>query len=251
MTWTTRTVSRMMVALTVAILIGSFVLVRPAGGQSSGESEAGLPPLIGDLLRGRTVILDPGHGGFDPGARGREAIESEINLAIALKLRTWFQMAGAHVLMTWDSPSDIEAGRKYRVRDRLSWINQQRADLLIDIHCNSGASAYRGPQTFYWSGAASYHLARAVQEELQYFTHTRREVKRIDQYVLRYAHMPAINVEVGFITNPEEERRLMDSRYQQDLTWYIFIGTERWLLKGRWPAELLDAPPPTDLLIRD
>ncbi|MCY0879449.1 MAG: N-acetylmuramoyl-L-alanine amidase [Firmicutes bacterium] len=251
MAWSTRAGSRFLGAMVLAILVGSFLLVRPVGGQSAHEAPSSLPPLIGDLLRGRTVILDPGHGGFDPGARGQRATEADINLAVALKLRTWFQMAGARVLMTWESPKDIAPGRKYRVRDRLSWINQQGADVLIDIHCNSGAPSYRGPQTFYWNGAASYHLAQAIQEELQYFTHTKRAVKRIDQYVLRYARMPAVNVEIGFITNSDEERRLLDSRYQEDLAWYIFIGTERWLLKGRWPAELLDAPPPTDLLVRD
>ncbi|MCY0865409.1 MAG: N-acetylmuramoyl-L-alanine amidase [Sulfobacillus sp.] len=209
------------------------------------------PPLAGDLLRGRTIIIDPGHGGYDPGSRGRQAIEAEVNLAIAHKLKTWFQMAGAHVLMTWSKPSDIPSHRKYRVQSRLEWINRQPADVLIDIHCNSGASSYKGPQTFYWDGAASYHLATAVQEELQYFTGTVRGVKRIDQYVLRYAKMPAINVEVGFITNPREEERLLNPTYQEDLTWYIFIGTERWMVRGRWPESLLKSPPPVDLLRRD
>jgi N-acetylmuramoyl-L-alanine amidase len=209
------------------------------------------PPLAGDLLRGRTIVIDPGHGGYDPGSRGRQAIEAEVNLAMALKLKTWFQMAGAHVLMTWSKPSDIPSHRKYRVQSRLEWINRQPADVLIDIHCNSGASSYKGPQTFYWDGAASYHLATAVQEELQYFTGTVRGVKRIDQYVLRHAKMPAINVEVGFITNPREEQRLLNPSYQEDLTWYIFIGTERWMVRGRWPESLLKSPPPVDLLRRN
>lgn len=241
--------ARMMGLLAVALLLGSFVLVSAVQSQPQVNGSR-LPPVVGDLLRGRTVIIDPGHGGWDPGARGIHTTEAKINLEVALKLRTWLEMAGARVLMTWDSPNDIPANRKYRVRPRTEWMNKQHADVLIDIHCNSGQSSFRNPQTFYWDGSASYHLAHDVQEELQYFTHSKRDVKRINQYVLRHANMPAINVEIGYVTNPTEERLLMTPSYQEDLTWYIFVGTERWLMKGRWPGSLLEAPPPTDLLVR-
>ncbi|MCL4352376.1 MAG: N-acetylmuramoyl-L-alanine amidase, partial [Firmicutes bacterium] len=66
-----------------------------------------------------------------------------------------------------------------------------------------------------------------------------------------YADMPAINVEIGFITNPKEEEQLLNPEYQRNLSWYIFVGTERWFLKGRWPQNLLQTPPPAHLLIRD
>ncbi len=208
-------------------------------------------PMEGDLLAGRTVVIDPGHGGLDPGARGKQATEDRINLEVALALKTWFQHAGARVLMSWSKPSDIPRNKKFRVAQRVDWINRTHGDVLIDIHCNSGYHTYRGPQTFYWSGAGSYHLANDIQQELQYWTHTRRGVTRINQYVLRYAKMPAVNVELGFISNPKDEVALMSSGYQRDISWYIFVGTERWFLKGRWPEKRLQVPPPTHLLIRD
>ncbi len=242
--------TRLLGVAAALIMAGSFMLTGRAETLPHKTTHRAVPPLVGDLLEGRTVIIDPGHGGYDPGALGRKSQEAAINLAIALKLRQWFEMAGARVLMTWSKPGQIPLGKKYRVEDRLTWINQQRGDLLIDIHCNSGSSGWRNPQTFYWDGSASYHLAHDVQDELRYFTHSRREIKRINQYVLRYARMPAINVEVGYITNPVEEKLLMTPRYQEELSWAIFIGTERWLVKGRWPAELLEAPPPVDLLKR-
>jgi N-acetylmuramoyl-L-alanine amidase len=213
---------------------------------------AGLPvvaPLAGHLLRGRVIVIDPGHGGFDPGALGQASREADINLAIALQLRTWLERAGARVLMTWARPGDIPPDRKYRVRERAEWIANTHANLLIDIHCNSGDAA-RGPQVFYWDGASSRLLADLVSDELHYFTRTHRAVTRINQYVLRYAKMPAINVEVGFINNPREERQLTNPAYQRALAWYVFIGIERWYLRGRWPAHLLDTPPPADLLAR-
>lgn len=204
-------------------------------------------PMAGDLLAGRLVVIDPGHGGYDPGAHGKRAAEDLINLENALALKEWFQRAGARVLLTRSPLSDVPKNKKYRVRDRMMWINHTHADVLIDIHCNAGARAYHGPQTFYWDGPGSYHLAHDVQEELQYFTHTRRKVTRIDQYVLRHADMPAINVEIGFISNPKEEEQLLNPEYQRNLSWYIFVGTERWFLKGRWPQNLLQTPPPTHL----
>lgn len=244
--WLTRVVG----SLAAGLLLAAFVLVSGVESQAQNKGGSRLPPAAGDLLRGRTIVIDPGHGGWDPGARGHLTTEAKVNLEVGLKLRTWLRMAGARVLMTWATPNAIAANRKYRVSDRSLWINEQHADVLIDIHCNSGARSFRNPQTFYWGGSASYHLAHDVQQELQYFTHSRRDVKRINQYVLSHATMPAINVEIGYITNPQEERKLVTPSYQEDLTWYIFVGTERWLMKGRWPAALLDAPPPTDLLVR-
>lgn len=235
------TLGAMAVAMTLVI---AWILAAnpPASGQET------VP--LGHLLAGRTVVIDPGHGGFDPGSIGRQSTEAAVNLEVALALRRWLEAAGAHVIMTWSKPTDIPKTRKYRVQNRMEFINSTGADVLIDIHCNASASVWHGPQTFYWNGASSYHLAQSIQEELQYLTKTRREVKRIDQYVLRYAKMPAVNVEVGFITNPEEERLLLTPAYQNRLAWAIFIGMERWFLKAHWPLDLLQAPPPTELLIR-
>lgn len=234
------------VGLALASVVLAFFMTWPVTARSH------VPPalyLTGDLLRGRTIVIDPGHGGFDPGALGTATQEATLNLAIALQLKSWFEAAGARVLMTWSNPSQIPRHRKYRVQDRVPWINATHASVLIDIHCNSGMAA-RGPQVFYWDGASSRLLADFVAEELRYYTHTRRSVVRINQYVLRFAKMPAVNVEVGFINNRREERLLMTPQYQRSLAWYIFVGTERWFLRGRWPVGLLKAPPPTELLSR-
>lgn len=201
-------------------------------------------PESAPLLGGRTIVIDPGHGGLDPGSLGLRTRECDLNLALAKRLAVWFRGAGAKVILTWSDPWQLPATRRLNVRQRVALINGSRAEVLIDIHCNAGG-AYRGPQTFYWGGQASYTLAKMVQDELQDFTHTRRRVSRINQYVLRYARMPAINVEVGFITNPSEEGKLMDPTYQSQLTKRIFTGTERWFLHAPWPVSL--HPEPTDM----
>lgn len=229
----------LVLGLALLSVLGPFHTARPVTAAS----------VQGDLLRNRLIVLDPGHGGYDPGALGRSTQEAQINLAVALELRRWLERAGAKVVMTWSRPGEIPPHRKYRIQDRAVWINRTGANMLIDIHCNAGPDAW-GPQVFYWDGASSRLLADFVSSELQYFTHTHRPVSRIDQYVLRYAQMPAINVEVGFINNPRDEALIKNPAYQRQLTWYIFVGVERWFLRGHWPTDLLDAPPPTALLSR-
>jgi len=230
----------------LGLILGAVALATAPG---VSHSAAPTPLWGGDLLAGRRIVLDPGHGGYDPGAMGQVAREDRINLAVALALKEWLTLAGAKVLMTWSSVADIPPNRKYRVQARSVWINRTGANVLIDIHCNAGVGG-RGPQVFYWDGASSRLLADYLSEELHYFTRTHREVVRINQYVLRHAVMPAVNVELGFLSNPAEERRLMQPSYQRELAWYIFIGIERWFLRGRWPVSWLPAPPPTELLGR-
>ena len=237
---------RMSWAALAGLALGVLVLGAWPRAMASSSPE---PLVAGDLLAGRTIVIDPGHGGWDPGALGRVAREDRINLAISLALRRWLELAGAHVLMTWSRVSDIAPNRKYRIQARSAWINATGGNLLVDIHCNAGVDA-RGPQVFYWDGASSRLLADYLSEELHYFTHTHRAVVRIDQYVLRHSVMPAVNVEVGFINNPQEERLLIRPVYQRELAWYIFIGIERWFLRGHWPVSWLKTPPPTEILSR-
>jgi N-acetylmuramoyl-L-alanine amidase len=151
--------------------------------------------------------------------------------------------------MTWSRPGEIGPHERLNVRARTRIINESGADLLIDIHCNAGG-AFTGPQTFYWDGAPSYVLARHIQEELRYLTHTRRSVSRIDQYVLRHVHMPAVNVEAGFITNPREEALLATPAYQEKLSWAIFVGAERWMIQRRSPARTEIPPEHAEMLVR-
>ena len=215
----------------------------------ANRSRAIESPVTGQLLRGQTIVVDPGHGGRDSGAVGSQSREADINLAVALELRHWLRRAGAKVLMTWSRPDQLSKERNFRVTDRATWIQGTHADLLLDIHCNSGIAAH-GPQVFYADGEASHLLAHLISQELHFFTHTHRQVERIKQYVLEHAGMPAVNVEVGFINHRGDEKLLMQPAYQRLLSWYILIGVERWYLRNRWPARLDDALPPAPMMHR-
>jgi N-acetylmuramoyl-L-alanine amidase len=218
-------------------------------GVSHHPARSAAGPLANGLLAGRTVAIDPGHGGRDPGAVGKIAREDEINLAVSLDLRRWLQLAGAHVVMTWTDMRELPPGRNYKIQQRMELVHASDASVLIDIHCNSGQGG-RGPEVLYWDGGPSQLLAHSILEELQYFTRTRRPVRRINQYMLREAGMPAVNVELGFVDNIREEKLLMNPRYQNQLAWYIFIGLERWYLKARWPESWLRATPPAEFISR-
>ena len=229
------------------VLAAGLTVLARIGGHASAAEPVRFP--YQDLLAGRTVILDPGHGGWDPGATTPAAREADINVAVAEQLRAWLVAAGARVLMTWSASAPIHPQKKYRVRERVSWINRQDASVLIDIHTNAGAGG-RGPQLFYWEGAPSRMLADDIASELWSFTRTHREVTRIDQYVLRHSRFPAVNVEVGFISNRSEAQHLTTPSYQRDLAWCVFVGIARWFVAGYQPAAYLAPPPATDLLRR-
>ena len=234
---------RSLTAVGVALLaLGAGVRAWSAG----ARAPRAVAPYVG-LLAGRAIVIDPGHGGWDPGAIGGRAREADINLAVAEMLRGLLEGAGARVLLTWSAAHPISSRRKYRVQARSQWINRQGADVLIDIHTNSGPGGV-GPQVFYWDGLPSRALADAIQEELSGFTGTHRRVARINQYVLRHSAIPAVNVEVGFLSHPQEAARLTAAQYQRDLAWCIFVGLLRWFVGGTAPPEYLAPPWPAELV---
>jgi len=134
------------------------------------------------VLADLTVVIDPGHGGFDPGMLaeedGRRIRESDINLAVALRLRDILQRAGARVVMTRTTDTDLvrPGGRPVRQSDikedlarRVELARRAGADILLSLHCNSfPSSVWRGSQTFYMEDAhqGGRLLAECIQAEL-------------------------------------------------------------------------------------
>lgn len=234
----------------VAAVLCAVLVVAVLGWWTRGRATpvpAHLP--YAGVLAGRTIIIDPGHGGWDPGATSKTAQEADINVDIAEALRAWLSGTGARVLMTWSRQHPIPRDRKFRVVERSRWINAQHADVLVDIHTNAGVGGV-GPQVFYWDGLPSRVLADDIQAELSWFTHTHRQVTRIDQYVLRHSQIPAVNVEVGFLSHAREARRLKSRRYQREVAWCIFIGLMRWFQGAHQPVDFLPPSGPADLLER-
>lgn len=166
------------------------------------------------------IVIDPGHGGYDPGAIGPNGLrEADVSLQVALRLASILEQAGASIKLTRDS--DIAPGGSNDVnRDlqaRCEIANSWPADYYVSIHCNSAGSPAAGIETYcYKYGGMGEKLARAIQAELVAATgRNDRGVKEANFYVLRRTNMPAVLVELAFISNPEEERLLGQAGYQQ------------------------------------
>ncbi|WP_096225948.1 N-acetylmuramoyl-L-alanine amidase CwlD [Geobacillus sp. FJAT-46040] len=216
------------------------------------------PSLFSDLtstkpwnlpLSGRIIVLDPGHGGPDGGAVGGEAVEKDIALNVAKKLRDYLQQQGALVLMTHETDRDLASPstrgysrRKMEdLRERTAFINKSNADLFISIHLNAIPSPrWRGAQTFYYgSFIENERLAKFIQAELRRnLENTHRVAKMIDTvYLLKHAKKPGALVEVGFLSNPDERELLASDHYQTQLAASIYKGVLRYFSNEHTPRE--------------
>ncbi len=178
-----------------------------------------------------TVIIDAGHGGEDGGAVSITGIaESQINLAIACKLEAVLALYGIapQMLRREDiSLHDSTAAtlREKKVSDlhnRVSMVQAAEDPLLISIHQNTyPEKRYHGAQVFYAPTSGSKELAQQVQQSLREYLDpgNMREIKQIPDtvYLMNHIHCPAVLVECGFLTNPEEEILLRQDSYQQKL----------------------------------
>jgi N-acetylmuramoyl-L-alanine amidase len=194
-------------------------------------------------LSGKTIAIDAGHGGPDGGAESKDGsiVEKDINLAISLHLRDYLQQAGAIVVMTREEDKDLadpstKGFSKRKTEDllkRAQFIQQQKADLFVSIHMNAiPSSKWRGAQTFYYPNHKDNPvLAALIQDEIKRnLQNTDRVAKRVDGevYLLKTMKMPSALVEVGFLSNPDEAKRLASPDYQKKVAASIYQGILRY-----------------------
>lgn len=180
-------------------------------------------------VKGATIVLDAGHGGSDSGAIGPNGVtEKEVTLAVTQKLRDILAKSGANVVMTRDTDVDVfapNATDRQELQARCNVANRlPSANLFLSIHCNAFAnSAAHGMETYYYEPSSSgKKLAAFLNEELAAAGGLfNRGVKTANFYVLKHTNMPASLIELGFITNYNEERLLASSDYQTNLAYAI------------------------------
>jgi N-acetylmuramoyl-L-alanine amidase len=193
----------------------------------------------------KVIIIDPGHGGDDPGAVGGSGTyEKDIVLEVSKKLAGLLSQAGAQVFLTRDTDRDFsdpdqKNSYKAKMQDltrRVELGNQKQADLFISIHVNSFPDRREGgAQTFSQPGEMeSKKLAEAIQQEMnRYLVNPGRQAKQVDYFANRMAKMPSAIVEIGFISNPQEEKLLSDHIYQDKVAWSIYAGITRYLYQPK------------------
>ena len=207
-------------ALTLVLMVLAFWASRPflvEHGLISGDEPAG---VVG-ALSGQIVYVDPGHGGIDPGACGEKYLEKNIALNVALYLGVRLEKSGAKVVYSRTGDYDLESAEVDDVTARQRLIDTSEATIVLSLHCNAFTDSYeRGAQTFYNAKKHpdSKKLADLIQEILIKETDTEREAStRLDHFMLNYGEVPAATVELGFLSNPQEEGLLGSPAYQQKL----------------------------------
>jgi N-acetylmuramoyl-L-alanine amidase len=229
----------------------------------------------------RTIVLDAGHGGHDPGATGPGGLmEKELVLDVTRRVaRLIEERLDIKVLLSRDTDHFVT------LKDRTSFANRERADLFVSIHANAHTLATQeGVETYFLSSEAtdiaarqtaalensvvqlekpaargngrqdvlktilwdlmqseflteSSRLAEVVQDAMtRSLRIPNRGVKQAGFYVLGGAAMPAILVEIGFVTNPREERRLREPKYRDEIARAIFSGIAEY--KRNWDQRM-------------
>lgn len=177
-----------------------------------------------------TIVLDAGHGGWDPGKTGSGgANEKELNLAVVEKLAEYLKQGGAEVILTRKNDDALGKGKRGDMAERKRIANESGGDILVSIHQNAFPSAKaRGAQVFYHKSSGNGKvLAECVQESLRSRvdgSNNRQAKENKDYYILRTTEIPAVIVECGFLSNAEEEKLLNDGAYQEKLAWAIYCG---------------------------
>ncbi len=178
----------------------------------------------------KVIVIDAGHGGFDPGKVGQNDVyEKDINLAIAKKLQAYFEQSGATVIMTRTNEGAIASTKNDDMRLRKEIINKAKADLVISIHQNSFEDKQvMGAQVFYYNSDKSEMLANQIQEEMNVELNTKKAKNASvndSYYILKATNIPAVICECGFLSNSEEGQLLVTSEYQERVAWSIYVGT--------------------------
>ena len=218
---------RSLIALAVICVLASAGYIRRAVMTASAPA-----------YYGKTVIIDPGHGGFDGGAGAADGtLEKDINLEISLKLRDCLLLYGFNVIMTRsddtgteDNPNkSIHARKISDLKNRLA-LMETADSIYVSIHLNKfTTSAARGIQVFYTPNfSAAEVLGQCIQssvtERLQPENH--RLIKRGYEttYLLKNAKVPAVIVECGFLSNKAELEELKREDYQKSMAFCISAG---------------------------
>ena len=183
-------------------------------------------------LSGKTITIDPGHGGSDSGAIGPHGVqEKNITLPISMYLKKSLENRGAKVLLTRTTDVDVYGPNASGVDElgaRVNVANRSNSDVLVSVHINAfNNPSVGGIATYYYSKTGNdARLAQKVQSQIANTPgfNGDRGIQEGNLYVLRHSNMPAILVELGFISNPNEERVLQSPQTQEDFANRIANG---------------------------
>lgn len=217
------------------IVLGIFVMVFGFAIISDQKQSV---PTVSLPVSEKTIVIDAGHGKPDEGAESSSGTtEAETNLKIALKLQNLLEQSGSTVILTRSDENaiydlDSKTLRQKKISDihnRVKIGNESSADIFVSIHLNKiPQQQYDGWQTFYNANSKEgQKLAVSIQNNLNdaIQRENNRVAKTIENiYIVKHVEIPTAIVECGFLSNPEEEKLLLEDEYQNKLAWGIYNG---------------------------
>jgi N-acetylmuramoyl-L-alanine amidase len=200
-----------------------------------GSSSAANAVKLENGLHSLRIAVDPGHGGIDNGAVGTDTgvFESTLNLEISQLVAKQFMLAGADVLLTRksaevDYTGDGNTQKRKDMNNRSKVVTAQNPQVLVSIHMNKYPDRkVNGAQVFFQKGSVEGEkLASCIQDALNSGIEgaKKRSAKSGDYYMLKVTQSPSVIVECGFLSNHDEEKRLLDPQYREKLSDCIFNG---------------------------
>jgi len=199
-----------------------------------------------------TIVIDPGHGGVDPGKVGvNNTLEKNINLSIACKLKNLLELNDIKVIMTREEDlglySEDDSNKKRAdLKKRIDIIHSSKADLAISIHQNSFTQEYvKGAQVFYYQQSPQgKQLAELIQNQLGLTIadgNHRKAKSNNTYYMLTHTECPLVIVECGYLSNVSEADLLLEEEYQEKMAWGIHLAILQFINEGKLePSVTLD-----------
>ncbi len=227
------------VALIAIIIINIIVFIASRSINTNSE----LLEKSSNTIR---ILIDPGHGGIDPGAVNKFGDnESTINIEIAKYLMSFLESTGFEVIMTrYGENALYDEGANTTIREkknedldkRIVKINNSNADLVVSVHLNAFTqSQYYGAQSFYKNKCDKSKLAaQIIQKNLRNIldkNNQRVPQAKKDMRIIDESNIPIVLIECGFVSNPEEGKLLSTPDYQEKVAWAIYAGLLEYFAK--------------------
>jgi len=208
------------------IMIFSFVILCCFAWQIKDRKAIFAMSKIDD----KVILLDAGHGGWDPGKVSVDGIEEkEVNLEIVKHLQKYLETGGATVLLTRNEDEALGENKKTDLNERITIADEGEVDIIISIHQNSFTQEkIKGAQVFYFKGSAEGEtLAKCIQNRLKSTVDesNNRQAKSNEEYfILKNDDATTVLVECGFLSNTAEKELLNDEKYRRKISWAIYLG---------------------------
>ena len=225
------------IILSVILLLLLYTFTKPSENEPSTEDFLSTDETTDDTAKMNypVIVLDAGHGGFDPGKVGvNGALEKDINLSIVKKLQALLEEEGFTVYLTREkdallAPANSKSKKKDDMIARVEMVTELNPFFTISIHQNSFTDpSSSGPQLFYYQDSEkSATMAQVIQDVMN--TQLSPQKKRSPQantnyYLLTRTPTPTVIVECGFLSNPAEADLLTQEEYQSRVANSIFLG---------------------------